>query len=337
MWTRRTLRGTSIVDGCTLMATVSALAFIENIREKTKAECREAHRRYWRNGMTAIFKATFLKPSNEDVQLHNVLTFNLVVNTSEISKRKLNLIGADMDKWIGEKTHLQLGMVLIWIKFISVMFSKLPSLRGSSWRPILLKTKSTLNIHNEDLKCFLYDIATSMRLLTPAKVAAFSKRDKDGKVIMHGAHANSPCYYEIFIIKTENIEMPFQHADAGYLEEQNPEILLNIYKFDESKVDTKERLEMLRLWRDEYGSIREGRTEINLQLLPPTEELEGHYVLIQPRKFSAFMNCVHGEVLRRYWCNTCLRAHKTQEAMQGCIYTCGDQMTPGLELPEEPN
>lgn len=94
--------------------------------------------------------------------------------------------------------------------------------------------------------------------------------------------------------------MPFQHTEAGYLEEQNPEILLNIYKFDESKVDPKERLEVLCLGRDEYRGITEGRTNINLLLLAPTEELDGHYVLIQLRKFSAFMNCVQGGV-RRYW------------------------------------
>lgn len=76
---------------------VSALEFMEDIRKKTMAECREAHRRYGRYGITAIFKATFLKPSGEEVQLHHVLAFGLVENTSEISKRKLNLISAD--KW----------------------------------------------------------------------------------------------------------------------------------------------------------------------------------------------------------------------------------------------
>lgn len=62
----------------------------------------------------------------------------------------------------------------------------------------------------------------------------------------------------------------------------------------------KERLEVLRFGRDLYRGIPEGRTEINLLLLALTEELKGHYVLIKPRKFSAFIKFFHG-VVRRYW------------------------------------
>ena len=208
---------------------------------------------------------------------------------------------ASLEKYIHESS----GWTIKHVESLQVHTVDYTPLRASSYIPLpetLNKSRSILNIKNEDNKCFLYCVLAKLHPHVAVPDQASSYQDYEKNLNLSGL----------------TFPMTLSHIDK--FERQNRHLSINVFGFEASEIIP------LRITKNT------GRQKhVNLLLI----KYNGlsHYCLIT--NFNRFLYRTKKHKERKYFCYFCLNAFTKRRALKNHTPSCQSHGAQKIILPEE--
>lgn len=224
--------------------------------------------------------AYFVLPTTGEQELKSFNSkFELVYHSTDKNDLYLNIINT-FERKLSEFQHCGSGWSCLFMNHLEINVNKYNPLRGGSYIElpnVLKRSKSCINIQNNDNHCFLWSIVAA---LFPQK--------------RNVCRTNSYPHYST-VLNISDMMFPPSNPDIRHFEKINPNISVNIYGLDNSKHIVTGPL---------YVTKSRKRNHVNLLYIEKNGK--GHYCLVKDLLRLVKRQITHHKG-KMFFCDVCLQ------------------------------
>ena len=231
------------------------------------------------------------------------------VDANQIIKNLFNSLLQRYQKWL-EESMKGSGFVFDYVESLNYIFHKIDLKRSGSYieTPDWIKNKkATINVENDDDKCFQYSMTVALNY---DKIKKHHQRVSNVKPFINQYDWNE-------------INFPSHVNDWKKFELNNKSIALNVLYIPEGE-DTI---------RHAYKSKCNLKRENQVILLMISDGEKWHYLII--RSLSALLKSITSKHNGDSYCMNCFHSYRTKEALEKHMKVCKDKDYCYIEMPEK--
>ena len=231
------------------------------------------------------------------------------VDANQIIKNLFNSLLQRYQKWL-EESMKGSDFVFDYVESLNYIFHKIDLKRSGSYieTPDWIKNKkATINVENDDDKCFQYSMTVALNY---DKIKKHHQRVSNVKPFINQYDWNE-------------INFPSHVNDWKKFELNNKSIALNVLYIPEGE-DT-----IRHAYKSKYNLKRENQ----VILLMISDGEKWHYLII--RSLSALLKSITSKHNGDSYCMNCFHSYRTKEALEKHMKVCKDKDYCYIEMPEK--